>query len=226
MKYDSTINVDAGAAGLGRDVPPNGLSPAKRALDIALAAPLALFLSPFLLCIALIIRLRDRGPALFVQDRYGLGGRTFRCFKFRTMVPDAAERLKSLLESDPAAREEWAKDQKLRNDPRITPIGNILRKTSIDELPQLINILRGEMSIVGPRPIVRDEIDKYGVHFADYCAVRPGVTGLWQVSGRNDTTYDERVALDVEYVARQSFWLDVRIILMTIPAVLFSRGAY
>lgn len=224
MKANTTLNADAALAD-GAPVEHGG-SPWKRALDLLIAAPLAVFLSPLLLVLALAIRCSDRGPALFVQTRYGLGGRTFSCFKFRTMVADAGERLEALLAADPAAREEWARDRKLRNDPRITRFGRFLRKSSLDELPQLINILRGEMSIVGPRPIVREEIERYGRSFGHYCAVRPGVTGLWQISGRNDTTYEERVALDVEYVERWSIWLDLRIIALTLPAVLFSRGAY
>jgi Undecaprenyl-phosphate galactose phosphotransferase WbaP len=198
----------------------------KRVLDLAIAAPLALFLAPLLLLVAALIKLRDGGPALFVQSRVGLNGETFRCLKFRTMVTDSAAVLERLLANDPVARAEWDADQKLRCDPRVTAVGRFLRKTSLDELPQLLNILKGEMSIVGPRPIVPAEIVRYGAHFNDYCAVKPGVTGLWQVSGRNDTTYAERVALDVAYVRNWSIWLDLSIILRTVPAVLFSKGAY
>lgn len=198
----------------------------KRALDLAIAIPMLVFLAPLLLLLGALVQFTDRGPAFFVQRRCGLNGKMFDCVKFRSMVVDADARLKALLEADPVAREEWARDQKLRNDPRLTRIGKFLRKTSLDELPQLWNIIRGDMSIVGPRPIVSSEITRYGVHYADYCAVRPGVTGLWQVSGRNDTTYDERVQLDVRYVQTWTIWLDLEIIFGTVPAVLFSRGAY
>lgn len=134
-------------------------------------------------------------------------------------------RLQELLAANPEARREWAASQKLTNDPRITPLGQFIRKSSIDELPQLINVIRGDMSLVGPRPIVEGEISKYGEHFKDYCAVRPGLTGLWQVRGRSDTTYDSRVKLDVEYVREHSFLSDIKILLLTVPAVFNSRGA-
>lgn len=197
----------------------------KRALDIVLAGLALVFLLPLMLPIALLIRSHDGGRALFVQNRIGLNGATFRCYKFRSMVVDSEARLQTLLASDPEARAEWEASQKLTHDPRITRLGSFLRKSSLDELPQLFNILRGEMSIVGPRPIVRNEIAKYGADFAFYSAVKPGLTGLWQVSGRSNTTYDERVALDVRYVREWSVLGDIAIILKTIPAILFSRGA-
>ena len=197
----------------------------KRGLDIAISALAILFLAPLMLPIALLIRRHDGGAALFVQDRIGLHGETFRCYKFRSMVVDASARLEALLEADPAARAEWEKNQKLINDPRITRLGAFLRKSSLDELPQLFNILKGEMSIVGPRPIVRGEIARYGADFSFYAGVKPGLTGLWQVSGRSDTTYEERVALDVAYVRDWSFLGDIGIILRTVPAILASKGA-
>ncbi len=197
----------------------------KRATDFLLAATALIFLLPVLVPIACAIRLSDGGPALFKQKRIGRDGREFMCYKFRSMVVDSKERLERLLAENPRARAEWQATQKLEDDPRITPFGNFLRKSSLDELPQLINILRGEMSIVGPRPIVRNEIEKYGEYFEHYCQVRPGLTGLWQVSGRSDTTYDERVALDVKYVNDWSYTQDIKIIAMTIPAVLMSDGA-
>ena len=141
------------------------------------------------------------------------------------MVPDAKEKLDYLLDNDPVARREWEESQKLTHDPRITALGQFIRKTSIDELPQLYNVLRGDMSLVGPRPIVENEIQKYGDSFRQYCAVRPGITGLWQVSGRSDTSYKQRVETDVEYVRSRSFWGDVKIVLLTIPAVFKSEGA-
>ncbi len=197
----------------------------KRVTDIVLSGTALLFLSPILLPLAIAIRLSDGGPALFKHKRIGRDDREFYCFKFRTMVVDADTRLKNLLESDMNARREWQCSQKLERDPRITALGNFLRKSSLDELPQLINILRGEMSIVGPRPIVRDEVEKYGEYFGHYCQVRPGLTGLWQVSGRSDTSYDERVALDVKYVSDWSYVSDIKIMAKTVPAVLLSDGA-
>ncbi|MBU1287664.1 MAG: sugar transferase [Alphaproteobacteria bacterium] len=197
----------------------------KRILDIVVAGAALLFVAPLILGIALLIRLQDGSRAFYSQKRFGLNGETFNCFKLRSMVPDAREQLEYLLATDPAARAEWDETQKLTNDPRITALGNFIRKTSIDELPQLYNVLRGDMSLVGPRPIVESEIARYGESFRHYCSVRPGITGLWQVSGRSDTTYPERVATDVEYVRSRSFWGDIKIMLMTVPAVLISKGA-
>ena len=197
----------------------------KRILDIVVAGAALLFVAPLILGIALLIRLQDGSRAFYSQKRFGLNGETFNCFKLRSMVPDAREQLEYLLATDPAARAEWDETQKLTNDPRITALGNFIRKTSIDELPQLYNVLRGDMSLVGPRPIVESEIARYGESFRHYCSVRPGITGLWQVSGRSDTTYPERVATDVEYVRSRTFWGDIKIMLMTVPAVLNSKGA-
>ena len=197
----------------------------KRATDFVIASVALVFLLPVIVPMALVIRLSDGGPALFRQKRIGRDGKEFYCYKFRSMVVDADVRLRQLLETDPAARREWQATQKLENDPRITALGHFLRKSSLDELPQLINILKGEMSIVGPRPIVKNEIEKYGDYFGHYCQVRPGLTGLWQVSGRSDTSYGERVALDVKYVSDWSYVSDIKIIAMTIPAVLLSDGA-
>ncbi|MEL6828109.1 MAG: sugar transferase [Pseudomonadota bacterium] len=200
-------------------------SRAKRATDVVIAAGMLCFLLPILLPIALIIRLSDGGPALFRQQRIGRDGEMFWCYKFRTMVTDADVRLEKLLLEDPVARRQWRLAQKLDNDPRITKLGYFLRKSSLDELPQLINILMGDMSLVGPRPIVRSEIEKYGEYFRDYCRVRPGLTGLWQISGRSDTTYQERVNFDVKYVDEWTYAEDIKIILKTVPAVLRSNGA-
>lgn len=186
---------------------------------------LVLFL-PLLLVIALAIRLSSPGPVFFVQHRVGKDGRTFPCLKFRSMVVDARERLEALLALSVEAREEWARDQKLRQDPRITPIGRLLRKTSLDELPQLLNVLLGHMSVVGPRPIVESEVQRYSHRFSAYCSVRPGLTGLWQVSGRNEVSYETRVRLDAFYALRKSLAYDLAICLRTIPAVLASRGCY
>lgn len=198
----------------------------KRALDVVLATLALIFIAPLLLVIAAIIKLQDGGPALFVQKRIGQNGETFSCFKFRSMTTNASERLAELLERDPAARHEWETTHKLRHDPRITKLGHFLRKSSLDELPQLINIIRGDMSVVGPRPIVEAEIVKYGSYFDYYKSTKPGLTGLWQVSGRSNTTYAERVQMDVRYARDRTVLGDIRIIAMTIPAILTSRGAH
>lgn len=197
-----------------------------RALDISIALAALIFILPLMLTIAIAVKLSDGGPVLFSHRRIGRDGRVFGCLKFRTMVVDAEARLNALLASDEAARREWALDHKLRNDPRITPFGQFLRRSSLDELPQLLNVLRGQMSIVGPRPIVQGEVARYGRRFASYCAVRPGITGLWQVSGRNDVSYRRRVACDVIYARRRSVSRDVFIILWTVPAVLKGQGSY
>ena len=199
---------------------------AKRALDIIGAGVGLLLLAPFFLIVALMVR-ADGGPAFFAHQRVGRGGKLFGCLKFRSMVIDSQARLETLLASDPTARAEWEATRKLKNDPRITPIGRFLRSTSLDELPQLINVLRGEMSLVGPRPVQEAEIDRYyGASAAHYMAVRPGITGLWQVSGRSETSYESRVALDVSYVSRPSLLADLSILLRTPVAVLSRRGAH
>ena len=199
---------------------------AKRALDILGAGVGLVLLSPFFLIVALMVR-ADGGPAFFAHQRVGRGGKLFGCLKFRSMVIDSQARLEALLANDPAARAEWEATRKLKNDPRITRIGRFLRSTSLDELPQLINVLLGEMSLVGPRPVQEAEIDRYyGASAAHYMAVRPGITGLWQVSGRSETSYESRVALDVSYVSRPSLLADLSILLRTPVAVLSRRGAH
>jgi exopolysaccharide production protein ExoY len=199
---------------------------AKRALDIVGAGVGLVLLAPFFLIVALMVR-ADGGPAFFAHQRVGRGGKLFGCLKFRSMVIDSQARLEALLANDPAARAEWEATRKLKNDPRITRIGRFLRSTSLDELPQLINVLRGEMSLVGPRPVQEAEIDRYyGASAAHYMAVRPGITGLWQVSGRSETSYESRVALDVAYVSRPSLLADISILLRTPVAVLSRRGAH
>ena len=196
-----------------------------RLVDLALALSAIIFLAPLMLVVAACVYIVDPGPILFGHRRLGKHGRTFRCWKFRSMVVDADARLRELLEDDPVARAEWEADHKLRADPRITKIGHFLRKSSLDELPQFFNVLFGEMSLVGPRPIVGDEVIKYGRYFANYCSVRPGITGLWQISGRNDISYRRRVAIDVAYVKSKSLRLDVGILLATVPCVMARRGA-
>jgi Undecaprenyl-phosphate galactose phosphotransferase WbaP len=197
----------------------------KRALDLVLVASGLVVAAPLLLLLALTIRCTSAGPVFYGQRRIGRG-REFRVWKFRTMRQDADVVLASLLASDPALRAEWERDHKLRRDPRVTWIGNFLRKTSLDELPQLWNVLIGEMSLVGPRPVTTEEIPKYGDQWELYQRVLPGLTGLWQVSGRNQTTYDERVALDAFYVHNWSPWLDLVILARTVQTVLRSEGAY
>jgi len=199
--------------------------PTKRALDIGLALVCGVLALPLLLAIVVLILLESPGGIFFAQTRVGLGGRPFKLWKFRTMVRNAEERLAEYLAVHPEMREEWDRTQKLRNDPRVTRVGRILRKTSLDELPQMWNVLRGEMSLVGPRPIVFEEVSRYGDHFSLYARVRPGFTGLWQVSGRNDTSYSQRVALDSYYVRNWSLRLDFSILARTLPLVL-GRGAY
>ena len=197
---------------------------AKRALDIVAGVLMLIGLAPLMLALAVLIR-RDGQPALFRHRRIGASGQVFECLKFRSMIANADAVLADLLARSPEAKAEWDATQKLRKDPRITPVGRLLRKTSLDELPQLINVVLGDMSLVGPRPIVASEVRFYGDKIAYYQAVRPGVTGLWQVSGRSDTTYDRRVQLDVWYVRNRSLWLDIAILFRTLPAVLSRRGA-
>lgn len=196
-----------------------------RLVELVLVIGALIVLLPLLLVIAGLIKITSRGPVLYRQDRLGKDGQLFGCLKFRSMQADADARLIALLDRDPLARHEWETHRKLSIDPRITPLGGFLRRSSLDELPQFINVLTGDMSLVGPRPIVMGEVHHYGRHIAAYCRVRPGISGLWQVSGRSDTTYRRRVACDRLYVRRKSFALDMAITLRTIPAVLASRGA-
>ncbi len=199
----------------------------KRLFDLFAGSVLVLLLLPVLALIALLIKIESRGPVLFRQTRIGRGGRAFSIFKFRTMRIDSEERLKELLESDPEARTEWESFFKLRNDPRITRVGRFLRRTSLDELPQLFNVLAGQMSLVGPRPVTEEELQEYYRENRDmYELVRPGLTGLWQTSGRNSLPYTERVKLDIWYVKNWNLWLDVVMLLKTVGVVLKGDGAY
>lgn len=195
----------------------------KRIFDLVFAILLLPILLPVIAVLWLIVR-SDGGPGFFGHRRVGKNGKPFRCWKIRSMVMDSQERLAAHLAENPEASAEWARDQKLTNDPRITKLGNILRKTSLDELPQIWNVLKGEMSFVGPRPVVRDEMRRYGEHRTAYLSLKPGLTGLWQVSGRNDVSYDERVQMDVEYLAKASFFTDLKIIAKTVHAVVGSTG--
>lgn len=190
-----------------------------------LVAPALIFVAPLMIWIALAMRILDKGPILYAQKRIGLGGREFACLKFRSMAVDADARLTALLATSASARREWDEYQKLTFDPRITRFGRFLRTSSLDELPQLFNVLTGDMSLVGPRPIVQAEASRYGRYFRAYCSVRPGVTGMWQVLGRNRVSYRRRVAMDVLYVRRRSVLLNVKILLATVPAVLMRKGA-
>jgi len=197
----------------------------KRCVDIALsllALPIALVLG---VPIALLIALGGGRP-IYNHLRVGRDGRHFVCHKFRTMIAGADIALEMLLADDPELRAEWLGHFKLKNDPRVTPLGRLLRKTSLDEIPQILNVLKGEMSWVGPRPVIPQELSKYGAQASAYLACRPGITGLWQVNGRSHTTYAERTALDMQYAKTWSIWLDVKILLLTIPRVLAARGSY
>lgn len=198
----------------------------KRIIDVALTLIGGVIILPFLLVISFLIKITSPGPVLYGHTRVGQNGKFFTAWKFRSMVVDAKERLQKLLNSDPALQEEWEMNHKLKDDPRVTKIGKILRKFSLDEFPQLINVLKGEMSLVGPRPIVEAETAKYGEDFERIFSVKPGMTGLWQVSGRSDTDYAERVAYDGYYMQSWSIWLDVWILYKTIGVVLRGKGAY
>lgn len=198
----------------------------KRAFDIALVLVSALLLAPLLLGLALAVKLSDRGPAFFGQTRIGADGKPFKVWKFRTMVPDADRRLREHLGRNPQAEQEWLASRKLRSDPRITRLGHVLRKYSVDELPQLFNILTGDMSFVGPRPITEAECVLYGRSLRHYFSCRPGLTGIWQVSGRSDVTYRRRVALDRSYSIHWSPLLDIILLLKTVPVALSGRGSY
>ncbi len=198
----------------------------KRALDITVASLALILLAPLLLMTALLIKVTMGGPILFAHSRVGLNGKVFRCYKFRTMVNNAEERLRRYLDQDPHVAREWQETCKLAQDPRVTFLGQILRKASIDELPQLINVLRGDMSCVGPRPVTAIELQRYGARAADYLKTRPGLTGLWQVSGRNSLSYASRVELDGLYVCNWTMLLDLAILVRTIPAILkFNQTA-
>jgi exopolysaccharide production protein ExoY len=199
---------------------------AKRVVDIVLAlSGIALFAPLLVICFVLTV-VTSPGPALFRHRRVGFNGKNFDCLKFRTMVTDAPERLRQVLSSDAAVASEWAANRKLRNDPRVTAIGAILRKSSLDELPQLFNVLRGDMSIVGPRPVTDEELERYASSVDAYLRCRPGITGLWQVSGRSKTTYDKRVACDTFYARSWSMALDAKIVIVTIPSLILNDGAF
>jgi len=197
----------------------------KRAIDIIVAASGIAISSLLILAISIMIFI-ESGLPIIIHQRVGRGGRFFNCLKFRTMVQNQEQVLQDYLAKNPDAAKEWNETHKLKNDPRITKVGRLLRKTSLDELPQLFNVLKGDMSIVGPRPIVAQEAEKYGSNFLHYASVKPGITGLWQVSGRNDLSYEKRVEIDSYYARNWSIIGDIAIMLKTIPAVLLQKGAY
>jgi exopolysaccharide production protein ExoY len=199
---------------------------AKRSFDVTAAALALILFSPIFLMIAALVKFSDHGPILYGHRRIGHNGRTFKCLKFRTMAVNGDEVLRSHLKANPQAAEEWRATRKLKADPRVTVVGTVLRKLSLDELPQLLNILRGEMSVVGPRPVVDEELNLYDSFAAYYLSTRPGLTGLWQISGRNDVSYETRIAFDTQYVQNWSLIGDVAIIVKTIPAVCMARGSY
>lgn len=199
----------------------------KRIFDIVFSLSILVLFLPVFAMIALIVAITSKGAIVYAHIRVGRGGKKFGCYKFRSMYFDADKRLEELLKNNPELKKEWEKNFKLKNDPRITPIGSFLRKTSLDEFPQFWNVLKGDLSVVGPRPVIQDEIVKYyGDKAAFVLSIRPGLTGLWQVSGRSNTSYDVRVLLDEEYINKQSLALDIKLVLKTIPAMLTSRGAY
>lgn len=198
----------------------------KRIFDLTLTILGGLMISPILLTIAFVVAIDNRGHVIFAHKRVGAAGKKFPCYKFQTMVPDAEAKLKKYLAENPEAQREWNETFKLTNDPRVTKLGNFLRRTSLDELPQLWNVIRGEMSLVGPRPIVQAEVERYGKNIREYYMVPPGITGMWQVSGRSDTTYPERVAMDTWYVRNWSVWIDLMYLFKTVKAVVKGKGAY
>lgn len=218
----------SGAGSKPSDIAANGYFAASvmRAIDVVIALAALLVFLPLMAIVAVLIRATSGGPVLFRQRRLGQYGQIFICYKFRTMHQNADLLLSKLLAECAHSRAEWQRDQKLRRDPRVIKIGAFLRKASLDELPQLFNVLKGDMSIVGPRPIVPSEAEKYGRYIDHYFAVRPGITGLWQVSGRNGTSYRRRVACDVLYSRYQSPTTNIGIILRTIPVVLGADGAF
>jgi Undecaprenyl-phosphate galactose phosphotransferase WbaP len=197
----------------------------KRTCDVLGALALGIVFSPLMLIIVLLMR-REGGPTIYRHRRVGRNGKVFECLKFRTMVPNAEQVLREVLERHPELKAEWLRDHKLRSDPRVTALGRFLRRTSLDELPQLWNVVRGEMSLVGPRPVVREELMRYGRNLRVYLSAKPGITGLWQVMGRTDTDYRRRVAMDVCYVRNQNLLLDLYILLKTTRVVLGGGGAY
>ncbi len=209
--------------------------PVKRTFDFCFSLSFLLFFAPLYLLMALLVKVSSKGPVFYKSRRLGRGGKTIDCLKFRTMYADADERLADLLASSPSLANEWKQFQKLQNDPRITPLGRLMRKTSLDELPQFINVLKGDLSVVGPRPptlmgppeeYLQEIRLLYGEMTPKILSVRPGITGVWQVSGRSSLTFEERKKIEAAYAESRTFWKDLVVIAKTVPAVLFSKGAY
>lgn len=198
----------------------------KRTIDITGGLVGMMLLIPVTIIVALLNFInKENGPIFYAQKRIGKDGKVFKMYKFRTMVVDADKKLKTILENDPKLRKEWEENRKLKNDPRITKIGKFLRKTSIDEIPQFFNVLRGNLSLVGPRAVVYDEIEKFGDYQKDVLSVKPGITGYWAANGRSDTSYDERVFMETKYARNCSVWMDIKIIFKTIISVIKGEGA-
>ena len=200
---------------------------AKRTFDILFSLTTLILTFPLFILISLAICLSSKGKVVYAHERIGRGGKPFKCYKFRTMYPDADQRLQEILHKCPEKRKEWEQHHKFKNDPRITPIGAFLRKTSLDEFPQFWNVLIGDMSIVGPRPVVKAEVLKHlGSNASKILQLRPGITGSWQISGRSDLSYAKRIELDLDYIHHRTFLKDLWIVIKTIPCILFSKGAY
>ena len=198
----------------------------KRVFELLFTICGGLCILPFLLVIAVMVAVDNKGNVIFAHRRIGRDGKEFKCYKFQTMIPNAQEALEKYLAENPEARKEWEESFKLTDDPRVTKLGSILRKTSLDEMPQLWNVIKGDMSLVGPRPIVAKEIERYGEYFREYAMVPPGITGMWQASGRSDTTYEERVEMDTWYVRNWSVWIDLMYLFKTVKIVFTGKGAY
>ncbi len=198
----------------------------KRIIDITGALVGMIILIPVTIIVAILNFVnKENGPIFYAQKRIGKDGRVFKMYKFRTMVVDADKKLKTILENDPELRKEWEENRKLKNDPRITKIGNFLRKTSIDEIPQFVNVLIGNLSLVGPRAVVYDEIEKFGDYQKDVISVKPGITGYWAANGRSDTSYEERVFLETKYARNWNVWMDLKILVKTVVSVVKKEGA-
>jgi len=201
--------------------------PLKRAFDLIFSLSVIVLCSPLFLLLAILTRLTSKGRVFYFHERIGRKGNVFRCYKFRTMYADADKRLHKILKKDRTKRLEWEQQRKLKQDPRVTPFGCFLRKTSLDELPQFWNVLKGDLSVVGPRPVVKDEIiNHYGPKARKILSIRPGITGLWQVSGRSDTSYQTRIAMDEHYIENRSFFMDLKLVVLTIPSMITRKGAY
>lgn len=226
MKYAARLANLSHRLRSGSDAQPPIGGAFKRGFDIVGAAAGIVLLSPLFIMLAMLVKFSDGGRVFYGHRRIGRNGNVFHCLKFRTMVENGDQVLAAYFAGNPQSRDEWIATRKLQNDPRVTRVGAVLRKLSLDELPQIFNILRGDMSIVGPRPVVKDELELYGPAADYYLQSRPGLTGLWQVSGRNDVSYGTRVAFDRHYVENWSFVFDLKIIIKTVPAVFSSRGSY